>query len=103
MQEHTDTIYDVWVRHVRAMYKRDDDIFVNELQVKPILTYLVKQGIALDRDKAREAIEGEIGAPLLDENMISFNEFSAIFCRGMFKQALIHSAETFTNNMKNKS
>ena len=61
LQEHSDTIRAVWIRHVRAHFKRDDDIFVNELPVKPILTYFVKQGIALDRDKARVAIENEIG------------------------------------------
>lgn len=52
------------MKHVKVHYKREDDIFVNELPVKPILTYFVKQGIALDRDKARVAIEGEIGSPL---------------------------------------
>jgi len=44
----------------------------------------VKEGVALDRDKAKAAIESEIG-PLADENMISFSEFSRIFCRGIFK------------------
>ena len=47
---------------MRAYFKRDDDIFVNELPVKPILSYFVKAGIALDRDKARVAIENEIGS-----------------------------------------
>lgn len=88
---------------MRAHFKRDDDIFVSELPVKPILTYFVKQGIALDRDKARVIIENEIGSPLDDENEISFKEFTAAFCRGMFKQALILSAEKFITSMQHKT
>ena len=103
LQEHSDTIRAVWVRHVKAHYKRDDEIFVNELPVKPILAYFVKQKIALDRDKARLAIENEIGTPLEDENMISYREFSSVFCRSMFKDALIHSAETFIAQMQHKT
>lgn len=93
----------MWTRHVKAHYKRDDDIFVNELPVKPILQFFVKQEIALDRDKARQAIEQEIQCPLESENMISFKEFSQIFCRGMFKQALIKAAETFISQMQHKT
>lgn len=37
---------------------------MDELPVKDILTYFVKSGIALDRDKARAAIENEIGTSL---------------------------------------
>ena len=45
-----------------------------QLPLKPILTFLVKEGIALDRDKALTAIEQEIGE-LEDENLISSTEF----------------------------
>ena len=33
----------------------------DELPLKPILAYLVKEKITLDRDKARVVIENEIG------------------------------------------
>lgn len=62
----------VWIRHVKAHYKREDEIFVDELPTKDILQYFVKQGIALDRDKAREEIIKQLNRPLNDENMISF-------------------------------
>jgi len=71
--------------------------------VKPILSYFVKQGVALDRDKARAALEQEISQPLESDQMISFKEFSQVFCRGMFKQALIRSAETFLSQMQHKT
>lgn len=87
---------EIWIRHVKAHYKREDEIFVDELPIKNIMQYFVKSGIALDRDKARQAVEQEIGSPLENENMISYQEFSQVFCRGMFKQALIRASETFT-------
>ena len=46
----------------------------DELPVKPILAFLVKEGVALDREKAKTAIEQEIG-PLGKEGMISYDEF----------------------------
>ena len=46
----------------------------DELPVKPILSFLVKEGVALDREKAKTAIEQEIG-PLGKEGMISYDEF----------------------------
>ena len=76
---------------------------VDELPLKPILTYFVKEGIALDRDKAKTAIEHEIGCRLADENMISYREFTQVFCRGIFKEALIRSAESFMQQMQMKS
>ena len=64
LTEHSDTIMEIWIRHVKAFYKRDDEIFVDELPIKNIMQYFVKSGIALDRDKARQAVEQEIGSPL---------------------------------------
>jgi len=34
---------------------------VSEIPVKAVLEFLVKEGIALDKDKAREMIEKQIG------------------------------------------
>ena len=73
----------------------------NELPMKGILQFLVKEGVALDRDKARQAIEQEIG-PLSSDTMISFHEFQKIFCRGIFKQAIIRSAEEFLRIFERK-
>ena len=73
----------------------------DELPLKLILQFLVKEGVALDRDKAKTAIEQEIG-PLAKDNMISCDEFQKIFCRGIFKQAIVRSEQTFQDQMNSK-
>ena len=73
----------------------------DELPAKLILTYLVKEGVALDRDKAKAAVESEIG-PLGADKMISFGEFQSIFVRGIFKQAIENRAEAFKGHMNSK-
>lgn len=55
----------------------------------------------MDRDKAKSAVESEIGC-IEDEDLISYTEFTRIFCRGIFKQALIRGAENFQAQMKSK-
>ena len=74
----------MWYKHTKAVFKRDDIFMTDELPLKPILLFLVKEEVALDRDKAKTAIEQEIGS-LGKEGYISFDEFSKIFCRGIFK------------------
>ena len=101
MQEQAETIKSIWDRHTSAHYKREDLGFISELPVKPILSFFVREGVALDRDKAKQAVEAEIGE-LENEGMISFSEFNRIFCKGVFKQALIRIAETFDKAMANK-
>ena len=51
--EHSETIQHLWQRHTKAHYKQDDIYMTDELPLKPILTFLVKEGVALDRDKAK--------------------------------------------------
>ena len=60
--------------HSRMHYNRDDNFMTDELPLKLILSFLFKEGIALDRDKAKVAVESEIGA-LDRDDMISFGEF----------------------------
>ena len=47
------------------------------------------------------AVEAEIG-PLESDGMVNFSEFNRIFCKGVFKQALIRIAETFDKVMATK-
>ena len=54
----------------------------------------MSKGIGLDRDKAKQALETEIG-PFENDTMISFSEFERIFQKGIFKQAIIRTAVTF--------
>ena len=65
---------DLWNKQTQAHFKTKDSFMTDELPVKPILTFLVKEGVALDREKAKTAIEQEIG-PLGKEGMISYDEF----------------------------
>ena len=83
-------------------FGRDEEFMTDELPIRPVLNFLVKEGIALDRDKAKQVIISEIGR-LARDGMISYGEFSSIFCRGIFKQALIRSAETFNSAIQRKS
>ena len=91
----------IWNRHTAQHYDRDDLGFISELPLKPILQFLVKEGVALDRDKAKKAVEDEIGE-IEQEGMISFSEFNRIFVKGVFKQALIRIAATFDKAMAKK-
>ena len=88
----------MWYKQTKAHFKRDETFMTDELPIKPILAFLVKEGVALDRDKAKTAVENEIGL-LGKEGMISYDEFSKIFCRGIFKEAMVKSAANFSDSM----
>lgn len=60
--------------HSKAHFRRPDNFMTDELPLKPILAFFVREGVALDRDKARAAIQSEIG-PLDNDSKISFGEF----------------------------
>ena len=91
----------IWQKHTQNYYLRDDTGFISELPLKPILQFFVKEGLALDRDKVKQALETEIGT-LESETMISYSEFNRIFCKGIFKQSIIRTADTFDKAMANK-
>lgn len=101
MADHVETIRSLWLAHSKLHFKRKDDAMTDELPAKLILSYLVKEGVALDRDKAKAAVESEIG-PLGADKMISFGEFQSIFVRGIFKQAIENRAEAFKGHMNSK-
>jgi hypothetical protein len=71
--------------------------------LKIILNWLVKEGVALDKDKAKLVIKSEIGIlSQEDEGLLIYDEFNRIFCRGVFKQALITISQKFEGEMKRK-
>jgi len=94
MVEQADIIKSIWNRHVRQVYQADIGK-VNELPIKIILDFLVKERVAHDRDKAKNVVMQTLGENLMNDGMISFDEFNKLFCKGMFKQALIKVAKTF--------
>jgi hypothetical protein len=60
-----------------------------------ILDFLVSEGVSLDRDKAKLVIAKQIGEDKLREPQISSDDFNKLFCKGMFKKALIRIANIF--------
>ena len=68
---------------------------VSEIPLKPVLEFLVKEGIALDKEKARETIEKILGTQLTISSSVTETDFKKFFNRGIFKQALVKIAATF--------
>lgn len=60
LYEGTESVKALWEQLVLATYKRDVG-FVTEVSLKEVQNWLVKEGIAADREKAKSAIENEIG------------------------------------------
>lgn len=55
----------LWDQLVMAYHKRDVG-FVTEIPLRIVQDWLVKEGIALDRDKAKMVMVSEIGALRLE-------------------------------------
>ena len=95
-----DTIQELWLERVKAHLNLEKKFMTEELPLRAILLYLVSEGVALDPVKAKMAVELELGGPPASSTNFSFGEFKSLFCRGIFKQALISNAEEFTKTMQ---
>lgn len=60
LYEGTESVKALWEQLVMATYKREVG-FVTEVSLKEVQAWLVKEGIAGDREKAKTVIENEIG------------------------------------------
>lgn len=58
---------------------------VSDLPVKPILVYLVKEGVVSDREKAKKLLNEELGGSTEEEGKISLSEWNRLFAKGVFK------------------
>jgi hypothetical protein len=66
------------------------------VSLKEVKSWLVKEGIALDREKAKTAIENEIGKlSMADDDKMTYDEFNRLFAKGVLRKALIDVAEKF--------
>ena len=102
MPEHVETIKSMWELHTQQEYKDQPDIkFVSDLNLKPILLFLKREGVAQDTDKVKSIIEAEIGQ-FQDEGRISFAEYQAVFCKPIFRQALIRIGEEFKKDQEKR-
>jgi hypothetical protein len=98
LAEQSESIKTIWIELCSAnmdLKIQADVNRVTELPLSAILDFLVKEGVSLDRDKARHVVNKQIGDELMSENKVSMEEFEKLFCKGMFKKALIKIAQTF--------
>jgi hypothetical protein len=54
--DQTETVKHIWDQLVLAHYQRDVG-FVTELPLTEIFDWMIKQGVVVDRDKAKKAIQ----------------------------------------------
>jgi hypothetical protein len=65
LYEKAESVKALWDQLVMAYHKRDVG-FVTEIPLRIVQDWLVKEGIALDRDKAKMVMVNEIGALRLE-------------------------------------
>jgi hypothetical protein len=73
-----------------------------------VLDFLEQEKIVPDREKARELIRSAIDPAVLAEGKCSFDDFTKLFCKGIFKNALMriankvlqHGNNSNTNNLE---
>jgi len=77
---------------------------VTEISLREVLAWFVKEEIAPDIQKAKIAIKNEIGKLSLEkQDLITFDEFSRLFTRGVVKKALIDMNERFEAKKNKKN
>ena len=102
LYEGTESVKALWEQLVLATYKREVG-FVTEVSLKEVQAWLVKEGIAGDREKAKTAIENEIGKlSMAEQGIITYDEFNRLFAKGVLRKAIVDVAEKFTALMKLK-
>ena len=69
---------------------------MTEISLKEVKNWLIKEGIAADREKAKTAIENEIGKmAMADQEIMTYDEFNRLFAKGVLKKAIVDVAEKF--------
>ena len=73
-----------------------------ELPMKIVSDFMTKKGITPDREKAKAIIyKAQIGRE--KRQLVTLDEFNRIFCKGIFKDALINVVESIDSNGKSNS
>ena len=96
--DQTNRIKQIWrkiclqsCRNIRAQ----DIELVSELPINVIRLWLVNNRIAADVEKSQHIIDTYVGKSLNEEECINIHEFTRLFQKGMFRQALLKLAQTF--------
>jgi len=93
LAEQAETIGQIWSKlATSASGKECSSHFVEDLPTKTILNYLVSEGLAAEREKARVVLHHFLGETFMNEGLVSIDEFKKLFQKGMFKQALMRIA-----------
>jgi hypothetical protein len=88
LTELTESINQIWLSLVNSSIDKNlypDIRLVSEIPLKAVLEFLVKEGIALDKEKAREMIEKLVGVQFISSGSITETEFKKLFNKGIFK------------------
>lgn len=83
-----ETVNQVWkglVRETICLKNIDRLNFITELPNRIVLNFLVKQGIAIDTKGAQMVVDNFLGGVKTCEGIITQNEFSKLFLKGIFK------------------
>lgn len=103
LYEKAESVKSIWEQLVLGHYQRDVGR-ITELPLQVVSKWLVKEGIAGDVEKAGLTITNEIGQlRQANENLITFEEFSRLFTKGVFKKAIVDVADRFGKMLKNSS
>ncbi|CDW75722.1 iki3 domain containing protein [Stylonychia lemnae] len=65
-----------------------------EHSINTVCGFMVKKRLASDKEQAAKIIFGQLGMATRKDN-INFDEFNRVFCKGIFKEALINVTNTF--------
>lgn len=75
----------------------------NDIPVKFVLDFLEQEKVTTDREKARNLIRTEVDPSVLTEGKITLDDFSKLFCKGIFKHALMRIAKKVLNQEQPKN
>jgi hypothetical protein len=101
-----------WWLQIKDMYLEDcaekcielqshDKALIAEVPIGQVLDFLIKKRLVQDRQSASKLISQQIGGPnkLQNIGMMCYEEFNRLFCKGMFKVALINTLDGLQNQI----
>jgi len=112
--EQTEVIVDWW-KSIRNMYVTDfnsketnpsnykDPVLVIDIPMATIYEFLIKKRLVRDRQFAIKLITQQLGGKLQNQGKLCYEEFNKLFCRGMFKVALINTINSLQTQINGNS
>lgn len=74
---------------------------IKELHLEKVYNFLIEKRIVADRQYAMRLVNEQIGfSSLSNPNHMCYEEFNRLFCKGMFKRALINILEHLQKKSK---